>query len=152
MDLKWVDKEIAAAKPHSDTFSQEPPALVERQEALIDLQKKVSLPLRDFKDIYKQMSSGRGPSRARRRRGNDHGASLRSVISIAKYTNRACSSSIPGRQHRPDEGGGTKFEYRRGYKFDLRDLVDPSGHHPFDRRPGAHHPYSRAHDPKRSTR
>ena len=29
-----------------------------------------------------------------------------------------------------------KFEYRRGYKFDLCDVVDPSGDHPLDRRSG----------------
>ncbi len=38
-----------------------------------------------------------------------------------------------------------KFEYRRGYKvLDLRDVVDPTGHHAFDRRSGPHDPHSRA--------
>ena len=39
-----------------------------------------------------------------------------------------------------------KFDYRKGYQiFHLRHLVDSSGDHPRDCRPGAHDPYSRAH-------
>jgi len=35
-----------------------------------------------------------------------------------------------------------KFEYRRGLQvFHLRDVVDPPGDHPLDRRPGADHPH-----------
>jgi len=117
MDLKWVDKEIAAAKPHSDAFAKNRQALVERQEALIDLQKKVSLPLQDFKDIYKQMSSGEAKSRKAKKEMTE--ANLRLVISIAKkYTNRGLQfldliqEGNIGLMKAVD-----KFEYRRGYKF-----------------------------------
>jgi len=59
MDLKWVDKEIAADKPYSEIMAKNRQALVERQESLLSQQSKVMLPLQDFKDIYKQMSSGK---------------------------------------------------------------------------------------------
>ena len=52
----------------------------------------------------------------------------------------------PGRQHRPDEGGRQVRVPPRLQVLDLRDLVDPAGDHPLDRRPGAHHPHPGAHD------
>ena len=51
-----------------------------------------------------------------------------------------------GRQHRPDEGGGQVRVPPRLQVLDLRDVVDPPGHHPRDRRSGAHHPHPGAHD------
>ena len=47
----------------------------------------------------------------------------------------------PGRQHRPDEGGGQVRIPSRLQVLDLRHLVDSPGDHPFDRRPGTHHPH-----------
>ncbi len=117
MDLKWVDKEIAAGKPYSDIMSKNRQALVERQEALLSQQKKVNLPLQDFKDIYKQMSSGEAKSRKAKKEMTE--ANLRLVISIAKkYTNRGLQfldliqEGNIGLMKAVD-----KFEYRRGYKF-----------------------------------
>ena len=52
----------------------------------------------------------------------------------------------PGRQHGPDEGGREIRVSPRLQVLDLRHLVDPPGHHPLDRRPGAHHPHPGAHD------
>ena len=52
----------------------------------------------------------------------------------------------PGRQHRPDEGGGQVRIPPRLQVLDLRHVVDPPGHHALDRRPGAHHPHPGAHD------
>ena len=52
----------------------------------------------------------------------------------------------PGRQHRPDEGGRQVRVPPRLQVLDLRHVVDPSGDHPLDRRPGAHHPHPGAHD------
>ena len=117
MDLKWVDKEIAAGKPYSDIMAKNRQALVERQEALLSQQKKVMLPLQDFKDIYKQMSSGEAKSRKAKKEMTE--ANLRLVISIAKkYTNRGLQfldliqEGNIGLMKAVD-----KFEYRRGYKF-----------------------------------
>jgi hypothetical protein len=52
----------------------------------------------------------------------------------------------PGGQHRPDEGGREVRVPPRLQVLDLRDVVDPSGDHAFDRRPGAHHPHPGPHD------
>ena len=52
----------------------------------------------------------------------------------------------PGGQHRPHEGRGQVRVQARLQVLDLRHVVDPPGHHPRDRRPGAHHPHPRAHD------
>ncbi|MCZ2134528.1 MAG: RNA polymerase sigma factor RpoD [Burkholderiales bacterium] len=117
MDLRWVDREIAAGKPYSDAFAKNRQALVERQEALIELQKKVGIPITDFKDIYKHMSSGEAKSRKAKKEMTE--ANLRLVISIAKkYTNRGLQfldliqEGNIGLMKAVD-----KFEYRRGYKF-----------------------------------
>src|SRR3546814_5430400 len=52
----------------------------------------------------------------------------------------------PGGQYRPDEGGRQVRTSPRLQVLDLRDVVDPPGDHPLDRRPGAHHPHPGAHD------
>ncbi|KAG1316908.1 hypothetical protein G6F63_015882 [Rhizopus arrhizus] len=49
-------------------------------------------------------------------------------------------------QHRLDEGRGQVRIPPRLQVLDVRHVVDPSGHHAFDRRPGAHHPYPGPHD------
>ncbi len=58
----------------------------------------------------------------------------------------AVPRSHPGRQYRPDEGGRQVRISPRLQVLDLCHLVDPSGDHPFDRRPGPHDPHSGAHD------
>src|SRR3546814_8933859 len=71
---------------------------------------------------------------------------------ISDWSSDVCSSDLavsrsdPGRQHWPDEGGRQVRISSRLQVLDLRDLVDPSGHHPFDRRSGAHHSHPGAHD------
>ncbi len=117
LDLTWIDKEIALGKPYSEVMAKNRQALVERQEALLEHQKKVNLPLQDFKDIYKQMSSGEAKSRKAKKEMTE--ANLRLVISIAKkYTNRGLQfldliqEGNIGLMKAVD-----KFEFRRGFKF-----------------------------------
>ncbi len=52
----------------------------------------------------------------------------------------------PGRQHGPDEGRREVRVPARLQVLDLRDLVDPAGHHPGHRRPGPDDPHPRPHD------
>ena len=93
------------------------PAVVEQQQILLDLQKKVGIPIKDLKEINKQMSTGEAKARRAKREMTE--ANLRLVISIAKkYTNRGLQfldliqEGNIGLMKAVD-----KFEYRRGYKF-----------------------------------
>ena len=91
--------------------------MVEQQDALIHLQKEVGIPIKDLKEIARQMSTGE--AKARRAKREMIEANLRLVISIAKkYTNRGLQfldliqEGNIGLMKAVD-----KFEYRRGYKF-----------------------------------
>ena len=77
------------------------------------------------------------------------GGNLRLVVSIAKkYRNRGLSlpRPDPGRQHRPDAGGGQVRVPPRLQVLDLRDVVDSPGDHPGHRRPGPDDPHPGPHD------
>ena len=85
--------------------------------ALLDLQKRVGIPIKDLKEINRQMTNGE--AKARRAKREMIEANLRLVISIAKkYTNRGLQfldliqEGNIGLMKAVD-----KFEYRRGYKF-----------------------------------
>jgi RNA polymerase primary sigma factor len=116
-NLRWVASEVAAHKPWSETLSRFEPAIVEQQQKLLDLQARVGIPIKDIKEINRQMSTGE--ARARRAKREMTEANLRLVISIAKkYTNRGLQfldliqEGNIGLMKAVD-----KFEYRRGYKF-----------------------------------
>jgi RNA polymerase primary sigma factor len=116
-NLGWVRHEVAARKPYSETLSRHEAAIVEQQQNLIDLQTRVGIPLKDLKEINKQMTNGE--AKARRAKRDMIEANLRLVISIAKkYTNRGLQfldliqEGNIGLMKAVD-----KFEYRRGYKF-----------------------------------
>jgi RNA polymerase primary sigma factor len=115
--LRWIDREIAAKLPYSEPLTRYRQAIVEQQHKLLDLQKRVMIPLRDLKEINKQMSTGEAKARKAKREMTE--ANLRLVISIAKkYTNRGLQfldliqEGNIGLMKAVD-----KFEYRRGYKF-----------------------------------
>ncbi len=76
-------------------------------------------------------------------------ANLRLVVSHRQEVHQprpAVPRPDPGGQHRPDEGRRQVRVQARLQVLDLRHLVDPPGHHPRHRRPGAHHPHPGAHD------
>jgi RNA polymerase primary sigma factor len=115
--LRWIDREIAAEHAFSESLAKYRQAIVEQQQKLLDLQKRVMIPLKDLKEINKQMSTGEAKARKAKREMTE--ANLRLVISIAKkYTNRGLQfldliqEGNIGLMKAVD-----KFEYRRGYKF-----------------------------------
>ncbi|MFH1603924.1 MAG: RNA polymerase sigma factor RpoD, partial [Pseudomonadota bacterium] len=116
-NLRWVGNEIAGHHPYSSQLARFQPAIMENQQKLLDLQSKIGIPLKDLKDINKQMSTGEAKARRAKREMTE--ANLRLVISIAKkYTNRGLQfldliqEGNIGLMKAVD-----KFEYRRGYKF-----------------------------------
>ncbi len=117
-NLAWVDGEIdAAPKTYGVVLSRNAPAVKEEQKKLIALQEHIGIPLKDLKEINKQMSTGEAKARRAKREMTE--ANLRLVISIAKkYTNRGLQfldliqEGNIGLMKAVD-----KFEYRRGYKF-----------------------------------
>ena len=117
LNLKWAEKEMAAAKPYSAILGRNLPAIQELQQKLIDLQSRAVVPLEDLKEINKRMNEGEKASRDAKKEMIE--ANLRLVISIAKkYTNRGLQfldliqEGNIGLMKAVD-----KFEYRRGYKF-----------------------------------
>ena len=115
--LDWVAGEIAANMPYSELLARHQYDINEHQQKLADLQARVGLPIKELKDINKQMSTGE--AKARRAKREMIEANLRLVISIAKkYTNRGLQfldliqEGNIGLMKAVD-----KFEYRRGYKF-----------------------------------
>ncbi len=117
LNLKWAEKEIAAAKPYSVVLQRNLPAVQELQQKLVDLQARAVVPLEDLKQINKRMNEGEKASRDAKKEMIE--ANLRLVISIAKkYTNRGLQfldliqEGNIGLMKAVD-----KFEYRRGYKF-----------------------------------
>ena len=116
-NLKWANEEVASGKVYAKALDRFRPAVMEQQEALINLQKDVGIPIKDLKEIARQMSTGE--AKARRAKREMIEANLRLVISIAKkYTNRGLQfldliqEGNIGLMKAVD-----KFEYRRGYKF-----------------------------------
>jgi RNA polymerase primary sigma factor len=116
-DLEWLKHEVQSNKPYSALLMRAAPAVLEEQQKLIDLQERIGIPLKELKDINKQMSTGEAKARRAKREMTE--ANLRLVISIAKkYTNRGLQfldliqEGNIGLMKAVD-----KFEYRRGYKF-----------------------------------
>jgi RNA polymerase primary sigma factor len=116
-NLRWIKNEIAADHPYSSQLARYEPNILEQVQKLRDIQDRIGIPLKDLKDINKQMSTGEAKARRAKREMTE--ANLRLVISIAKkYTNRGLQfldliqEGNIGLMKAVD-----KFEYRRGYKF-----------------------------------
>ncbi len=117
VDLEWAVRESNSGKSYADVISRNLPAIQELQMRLFSLQARVVLPLKDLKEINRQMTMGE--MNARNAKRDMIAANLRLVISIAKkYTNRGLQfldliqEGNIGLMKAVD-----KFEYRRGYKF-----------------------------------
>jgi RNA polymerase primary sigma factor len=117
VNMEWLAQEIKASKPYSEMMSRYQHAILEKQQNLIDIQKRVGLPIADLKEINRRMTNGE--ARSHRAKRDMIEANLRLVISIAKkYTNRGLQfldliqEGNIGLMKAVD-----KFEYRRGYKF-----------------------------------
>ncbi len=114
---RWIKNEIVAARSYSNQLARYEPDILEEITKLGEIQKRIGIPLKDLKDINKQMSTGEAKARRAKREMTE--ANLRLVISIAKkYTNRGLQfldliqEGNIGLMKAVD-----KFEYRRGYKF-----------------------------------
>ena len=116
-NLDWLAGELNSSKPYVEKLERFKHSIVDQQQRLLDLQARVGIPIKELKDINKQMTTGE--ARARRAKREMIEANLRLVISIAKkYTNRGLQfldliqEGNIGLMKAVD-----KFEYRRGYKF-----------------------------------
>jgi RNA polymerase primary sigma factor len=114
---RWLTGEVNAGHPWSEQLTRLEPSILELLGKIQGVQQKLGIPVRELKDINKQMSTGEAKARRAKREMTE--ANLRLVISIAKkYTNRGLQfldliqEGNIGLMKAVD-----KFEYRRGYKF-----------------------------------
>ncbi|MCB5186126.1 RNA polymerase sigma factor RpoD [Methylobacillus gramineus] len=114
---EWLAAELAVNKPYVERMERFKHSIDDQQQQLLGIQDRVGIPIKELKEINKQMSTGE--ARARRAKREMIEANLRLVISIAKkYTNRGLQfldliqEGNIGLMKAVD-----KFEYRRGYKF-----------------------------------
>ena len=116
-DLTWADSLARKRQKWAPAIKARRDAIVAEQEKLLAVERLLSMPLTDVKDINRALSIGE--AKARRAKKEMVEANLRLVISIAKkYTNRGLQfldliqEGNIGLMKAVD-----KFEYRRGYKF-----------------------------------
>ena len=114
---RWITNELNVAHPWTATLQRLEPSILELLGKMQAVQQKIGIPIKELKEINRQMSTGEAKARRAKREMTE--ANLRLVISIAKkYTNRGLQfldliqEGNIGLMKAVD-----KFEYRRGYKF-----------------------------------
>src|SRR2546421_6853416 len=114
---RWLTNELNMGNPWTEALTRVEPSILELLGKITAVQQKIGIPIRDLKEINKQMSTGEAKARRAKREMTE--ANLRLAISIAKkYTNRGLQfldliqEGNIGLMKAVD-----KFEYRRGYKF-----------------------------------
>ena len=114
---EWIDHLLGRDHPKATGLKGVGERVSEHQQELQQIEEKAGLPVREVKDLHRQITTGEAKSR--RAKTEMAEANLRLVISIAKkYTNRGLQfldliqEGNIGLMKAVD-----KFEYRRGYKF-----------------------------------
>lgn len=113
----WLQREILAEKPYSESLAFFQDAILERQKKMLDMQQRIGIPINILEVIYRKLSGGE--AMVLRAKRNMIEANLRLVTSIAmKYNNRG----LPFLDLIQEGNIGLmkavdKFEYRLGYKF-----------------------------------
>jgi len=116
-NLDWMRQEITANKPHSESLAFFQDAILERQSKMLDLQRRIGIPIKVLEEIDGQLSDGE--AKVLKAKHDMTEANLRLVTSIAmKYNNQG----LPFLDLIQEGNIGLmkavdKFEYRRGYKF-----------------------------------
>ena len=142
----WIDKQIRAKRKHSAPLAKLKPDIIERQARIRSLEEALHLSIHDIKEINREVAVGEAQARRAKRDGRGEPAPGDLDREEIYQPRPAVPGSHPGGQHRPDEGSRQVRIPSRLQVLDLRDLVDPPGDHPLDRRPGAHDPHSGPYD------